>query len=42
MSKKAIIMTVATFFDIKSDFDTVWHAKLLDKMQALGIKSRLF
>ena len=33
--------TVATFFDIKRAFDTVWHAKLLDKMQALGITGRL-
>ena len=34
--------TVATFFDIKRAFDTVWHAKLLDKMQALGITGRLY
>ena len=33
--------TVATFFDIKRSFDTVWHTKLLDKMQALGITGRL-
>ena len=34
--------TVATFFDINRAFDTVWHTKLLDKMQALGITSRLY
>ena len=34
--------TVTTFFDIKRAFDTVWHAKLLDKMQALGITGRLY
>ena len=33
---------VATFFDIKRAFDTVWHAKLLDKMQTLGITGRLY
>ena len=41
--KKALtagLTTVATFFDIKPAFDTVWHAKLLDKMQALGITGR--
>ena len=32
--------TVVIFFDIKRAFDTVWHAKLLDKMQALGITGR--
>ena len=34
--------TVATFFDIKRAFDTVWHAKLLNKMQALGITGRMY
>ena len=34
--------TVATFFDIKRAFYTVWDAKLLDKMQALGITGRLY
>eukprot|EP00745_Piridium_sociabile_P032507 TRINITY_DN548_c0_g1_i12.p1 TRINITY_DN548_c0_g1~~TRINITY_DN548_c0_g1_i12.p1 ORF type:complete len:1198 (+),score=205.51 TRINITY_DN548_c0_g1_i12:1881-5474(+) len=33
---------VAAFFDIKKAFDTVWHAKLLDKMQTLGITGRLY
>ena len=45
MSKKALtagLTTVATFFDIKRAFDTVWHAKLLDKMQALGITGRMY
>ena len=36
------LTTVATFFDIKRAFDTVWHAKLLDKMQALGITGRMY
>ena len=34
--------TVSTFFDIKRAFDTIWHAKLLDKMQAVGITGRLY
>ena len=33
---------VATFFDIKKAFDTVWHAKLLDKLAKLGVKGRLY
>ena len=33
--------TVATFFDIKKAFDTVWHGKLLDKLKAIGISGRL-
>ena len=37
------LTTVATFFShIKRAFDTVWHAKLLDKMQALGITGRMY
>ncbi|KAL8573751.1 hypothetical protein ACOMHN_019025 [Nucella lapillus] len=34
--------TVATFFDIKKAFDSVWHAKLLNKMGALGITGRMY
>ena len=29
--------TLATFFDIKRAFNTVWHAKLLAKMARLGL-----
>ena len=34
--------TVATFFDIKRAFDTVWHGKLLDKLGRLGISGRMY
>ena len=34
--------TMATFFDIKRAFDTVWHGKLLDKLARLGISGRLY
>ncbi|KAL8619683.1 hypothetical protein ACOMHN_019738 [Nucella lapillus] len=34
--------TVATFFEIKKAFDSVWHAKLLNKMGALGITGRMY
>ncbi|KAL8589636.1 hypothetical protein ACOMHN_016020 [Nucella lapillus] len=34
--------TVAIFFDIKKTFDSVWHAKLLNKMGALGITGRMY
>ncbi|KAL8560443.1 hypothetical protein ACOMHN_065991 [Nucella lapillus] len=34
--------TVATFFDIKKAFDSVWHAKLLNKMGTLGITERMY
>jgi exonuclease III/ribonuclease HI len=34
--------TVATFFDINRAFDSVWHAKLLNKMSCLGISGHLF
>ncbi|KAL8586955.1 hypothetical protein ACOMHN_062366 [Nucella lapillus] len=34
--------TVATFFDIKKAFDSVWHAKLLNKMGALGITGWMY
>ena len=34
--------TFATFFDIKKAFDTVWHAKLLQKLNNLGISGRLY
>lgn len=34
--------TVATFFDIKRAFDTVWHKKLLNKIAKLGISGRLY
>ncbi|KAL8589746.1 hypothetical protein ACOMHN_027254 [Nucella lapillus] len=33
---------VATFFDIKKAFDSVWHAKLLNKIGALGITVRKY
>ncbi|KAL8561702.1 hypothetical protein ACOMHN_025986 [Nucella lapillus] len=33
---------VATFFDIKKAFDSVWHAKLLNKMGPLGITGRMY
>ncbi|KAK7490561.1 hypothetical protein BaRGS_00018164, partial [Batillaria attramentaria] len=33
---------VTTFFDIKRAFDTVWHAKLLDKLSSIGISGRLY
>ena len=32
---------LATFFDIKRAFDTVWHAKLLDKLSKIGVAGRL-
>ena len=35
-------VTTAAFFDIRRAFDTVWHAKLLHKLQALGINGRLY
>ena len=34
--------TAATFFDIKKAFDTVWHAKLLDKLNNIGITGRMY
>ncbi|KAL8610434.1 hypothetical protein ACOMHN_035151 [Nucella lapillus] len=34
--------TVATIFDIKKAFDSVWYAKLLNKMGALGITGRMY
>jgi ribonuclease HI len=34
--------TVATFFDIKRAFDSVWHAKLLNKMHTIGISGHLY
>jgi ribonuclease HI/exonuclease III len=34
--------TVTTFFDIKRAFDSVWHAKLLNKLRCLGISGRLY
>ncbi|KAL8578289.1 hypothetical protein ACOMHN_005680 [Nucella lapillus] len=34
--------TVATFFDIKKAFNSVWHAKLLNKMGALGITGWMY
>ena len=43
--KKALtagLTTVAAFCDIKRAFDTVWDARLLDKMQALGITGRMY
>jgi hypothetical protein len=33
---------VVTFFDVRKAFDTVWHAKLLDKMSRLGFTGRLY
>nr|KAG5694280.1 hypothetical protein BaRGS_031998 [Batillaria attramentaria] len=43
--KKAMVnkhSVVTTFFDIKRAFDTVWHAKLLDKLNRIGISGRLY
>nr|KAG5710008.1 hypothetical protein BaRGS_030084 [Batillaria attramentaria] len=43
--KKAMVnkhSVVTTFFDIKRAFDTVWHAKLLDKLSSIGISGRLY
>nr|KAG5712850.1 hypothetical protein BaRGS_007447 [Batillaria attramentaria] len=43
--KKAMVnkhSMVTTFFDIKRAFDTVWHAKLLDKLSRIGISGRLY
>jgi ribonuclease HI len=34
--------TVATFFDIRRAFDTVWHAKLLQKIADMGIGGNLY
>lgn len=34
--------TVVTFFDIKRAFDSVWHAKLLDKLKTIGISGHLY
>jgi hypothetical protein len=34
--------TFAAFFDIKKAFDTVWHAKLLQKLSQLGISGHLY
>ena len=34
--------TIATFFDIKRAFDTVWHGKLLDKLSQLGISGHMY
>ena len=33
--------TIATFFDIKKAFDTVWHAKLLHKLGKIGITGHM-
>nr|KAG5686914.1 hypothetical protein BaRGS_020723 [Batillaria attramentaria] len=43
--KKAMVnkhSVVTTFFDIKRAFDTVWHAKRLDKLSSIGISGRLY
>nr|KAG5690989.1 hypothetical protein BaRGS_007336 [Batillaria attramentaria] len=43
--KKAMVnkhSVVTTFFDIKRAFDTVWHAKLLDKLSSIGSSGRLY
>ncbi|KAL8583342.1 hypothetical protein ACOMHN_057628 [Nucella lapillus] len=40
--KGKIKKTIATFFDIKKAFDSVWHAKLLNKIGALGITGRMY
>ena len=34
--------TVATFFDIKRAFDTVWHGKLLDKLKNINVSGRMY
>ena len=33
---------LATFFDVKRAFDTVWHSKLLDKLGKLGVSGRMY
>ena len=33
---------LATFFDIRRAFDTVWHGKLLHKLSQLGLSGRLY
>ncbi|KAK7504724.1 hypothetical protein BaRGS_00004210, partial [Batillaria attramentaria] len=40
--QSGIAALVTTFFDIKRAFDTVWHAKLLDKLSSIGISGRLY
>ena len=43
--KKTLVVhdtTVATFFDIKHAFDTVWHEKLLDKLRTIGVSGRMY
>lgn len=34
--------TLATFFDIRRAFDTVWHEKLLQKLAKIGVGGRLY
>ena len=33
---------LATFFDVKRAFDTVWHSKLLDKLGKIGVSGRMY
>ena len=33
---------LATFFDVKRAFDTVWHSKLLHKLGKIGISGRMY
>jgi ribonuclease HI len=43
--KKALVRgkkVSAAFYDIKKAFDSVWHKKLLLKLQKVGIKGRMF
>lgn len=39
LTRNRILM--ATFFDIRRAFDTVWHGKLLDKLAKLGLSGRI-
>ena len=32
----------STFFDIKRAYDSVWHAKLLNKLTKIGITGRMY
>ena len=34
--------TLATFFDVKKAYDTVWHAKLLYKLNNIGISGHMY
>ena len=34
--------TLATFFDVKKAYDSVWHARLLYKLKNIGITGMMF